>query len=215
MLTLLAKIRKTTGRKVKTLRKQGVLPAVLYGPKVRSQPLVVNLKEFEKVYREAGESTLIKLKIEDSKAENKEFQVLIHDVQKNPLTEIPIHADFYQPRLEEEVEATVPLVFEGEAPGVKELGGVLVKNISEIEVRALPQNLPKEIKVDVSVLKTFEDNIQIKDLELPSGVQVLKEPEEVIALITPPEKEELAEKPSEEEVEEEEKVEEKREGGEK
>jgi len=204
MLTLLAKAREVVGKKVESLRKQSLLPAVLYGPKIKSQPLNVDLKEFEKVYKEAGESTLIKLKIKDEKLKSKEFRVLIHDIQRDPLTEKIIHVDFYQPRLEEEVEVTLPLIFEGEAPAVREQGGTLVKIISEIEVRALPKNLPKEIKVDVSVLKTFEDNIKISDLKLPEGVKILKEPDEIVASVAPPEEEELAEKPVEKEVKEDE-----------
>jgi len=107
----------------------------------------------------------------------------------------------------------VPLVFEGVAPSVRDLGGTLVKNIQEVTVKALPQNLPHEIKVNVEKLKTFEDNILIKDLIVPQGGKILKEPEEVVALASRPEKieEELA-KPVEEKVEEVEKVEEKKEG---
>lgn len=203
MLTLSAKIRKDRGKKVKALRKKGVLPAVLYGPKIKSSSVQVDLKEFEKVYREGGESSLISLK-----AEGKNFQVLIHDVKKDPLAQKPIHVDFYQPDLEKEVEATVPLIFEQEAPAVQELGGTLVRNISEVEVKALPQNLPKEIRVDVSLLKTFEDHIFIKDLTEPEGVKILKDAEEIVAMVVPVEKvEEELEKPIEEKVEEVEKVE--------
>lgn len=205
MLSLSAKIRKSLGKRVKSLRKKDTLPAVLYGPKTKTLPLEVNLKEFEKIYKEAGESSLISLEID--KAKN---LVLIHEVAKDPLTEKPIHVDFYQPRLEEEIEAWVPIVFEGEALAVKELGGTLVKNISEVEVKALPQKLPKEIKVDVGSLKTFEDNILIKDLKLPERVKILKSPEEIVANVAPPEKvEEELVKPIEEKVEEVERVEEK------
>ena len=198
MLALSAKIRKDLGKKVKTLRKKGVLPAVLYGPKVKSIPLEIYLKEFEKVYREAGESSLVSLT-----ADGKKFLVLIHEVARDPLTEIPEHVDLYQPSLEKEVEAKVPLIFEGEPPAVKDLGGTLVKNFSEVEVRALPQKLPKEIRVNVDSLKTFEDHILIKDLALPQGVRILKEKDEIVVSVTPPEKvEEELEKPIEEKVEE-------------
>jgi len=203
MLTLKAKIRKELGKKIKKLKKQGLLPAVLYGPKIKPQPIEVDLKEFEKVYETAGESSLISLQIEDKK-----FPVLIHEIQKNPVSGKTTHIDFYQPILTEEVEATVPLVFEGEAPAIKELGGTLVKEIQEVEVRALPQNLPHEIKVNVERLKNFEDEIFIKDLEVPEGVKIQKEPDEIVAVVTPPEKvEEELEKPIEEKVEEVEEVE--------
>jgi len=205
MLTLPAKIRKTLGKKVKALRERGVLPGVLYGPRIKETlPLEINFKEFEKVYKEAGESTLVSLEIEDKKA-----PVLIHEVKLDPLTGKPIHVDFYQPRLEEEVEVTIPIIFEGEAPAVKDLGGTLVKNIHEVEVRALPQNLPHEIKVNMEKLKTFEDDILVKDLPTPKGVKILKELEEVVATVAPPEKvEEELVKPIGEKVEGVEKVEE-------
>ena len=210
MLTLSAQIRKERGRvKVKKIRKRGNLPAILYGPKIKALSLEINLREFEKIYKEAGESTLVFLKIQDEKTEP---MVLIHDVKLDPLALEPIHVDFYQPSLEEEVEVTVPIIFEGEAPAVKELGGTLVKNISEVEIKALPQKLPHEIKVNVEVLKTFGEHILIKDLMLPEGVKILKDPEEVVALVASPEKvEEELEKPIEEKVEEVEKVEKKRE----
>jgi len=217
MLVLSAKTRKIIGKKSKNLRKQGLLPAVLYGPEIKNLSLVVDLKKFEQVLKEAGESSLIKLKV-DNQAEDRnkkrEFLVLIHDVQVDPLTEKPIHVDFYQPKLREKVEAVVPLVFEGEAPAVKELGGVLVKNMTEIEVKGLPQDLPKEIKIDVSGLKTFEDVVKVGDFKLAPGIEVLKEAEEVVVLVTPPEKEEL-EKPVEEEASVKEVKEEKKGGDEK
>jgi large subunit ribosomal protein L25 len=136
------------------------------------------------------------------------YLVLIQEIQRDPLTEEPIHVDFFQPSLKEKIEIKIPLVFEGEAPAVKETGGTLVKNISELEIKALPQNLPKEIRVNVETLRTFEDKILIRDLKLPEGIEVLRNPEEIVASVTPPEKieEELA-KPVEEKVEEVEKIE--------
>src|SRR3989338_3480337 len=161
MSLLSAKIRKESGKKVEALRKKGILPAILYGPKIKNQLLEVSLKEFEKAHKEAGESTLVPLKIE---GESKEYKVLIHDVDKDPLTQTPLHVDFYQPSLEKEIEAMVPIIFEDEAQAVKNLGGTMVKNISELNVKALPQSLPKEIRVSIGGLNTFEDHITIKDL---------------------------------------------------
>ena len=228
MLSISAKIRKELGKKVKSLRKMGVLPAVLYGHKIKNLNLELDLKEFEKIYKEAGESSLIKLEVKNQKSKTElpkeakvkkrtessltvdEFLVLIHDIQFDHLTQKLIHIDFYQPELKEEVEVTVPLIFEGEAAAVKDLGGTLVKNISEVEVKALPQNLSHEIKVDIGNLKTFEDNILIKDLIVSKEVKILKEPEEIVAAVARPEKvEEELEKPVEEKVEEVEKVEKK------
>lgn len=210
MISLLVKIRKGLGKEARKMRKRNILPGVLYGPELKkAQPLEVDYKTFEKVYKTAGESSLISLEIE---GESKKYPVLIHEIQRNPLTGKIIHVDFYQVSLEEEITARIPLIFEGTAPAVKDLGGTLVKNISEVEVKALPQKLPKEIKVEVGVLNTFEDNILIGDLALPPGVKVLKEPTEIVASVLPPEKiEEELQKPVEEKVEEVERVEKKKE----
>jgi large subunit ribosomal protein L25 len=205
MLSLSAKIRKISGKKVKALRKKGVLPAVFYGPKLKNKTIEVDLKEFEKIYENAGESTLISLEIEGEKEKN---LVLIHEIERDPLSGRPIHVDFYQPSLKEEIEAKVPVILEGEAPAVKNLGGTLVKNILELTVKALPQNLPKEIRVNVSTLATFEDDILIRDLKVGEGVKILRQAQEIVAHVAPPEKvEEELQKPIEEKVEEVEKVE--------
>ncbi len=198
MITLKAKIREEFGKKTQKLRIKGIIPAVLYGPKTKNQSIEIDLKEFKKVFKESGESSLISLQINQTKR-----LVLIHEIKKDPLTEGPTHIDFYQPILTEEVEATVPLIFEGEPLAVKELGGTLVKAIQELTIKALPQNLPHEIKVNVENLRTFEDEILIKDLELPKDIKIKKEANEVVALIRPPEKvEEELEKPVEEKIEE-------------
>jgi large subunit ribosomal protein L25 len=204
MISLSAKIRKNVGKKVKELRDKEILPAVLYGPEVKNLNLELDLKEFEKVYKEAGESSLVSLNIE---GEKENFQVLIYEIQYDPLTDRPFHVDFYQPRLGEEVEATVPIILEGEAPAVKDLKGTLVTHISEVTVKAKPRDLPKEIKVNVEGLKTFDDAILISDLEVSEKIKILKEKKEIVASVSPPEKvEEELEKTIEEKVEEVEKV---------
>lgn len=210
MLSLSAKKRKDLKKKVKNLRQKGILPGVLYGPGIENVPLEIDLKEFEKVFKTVGESSLVRLLVD-----KKEYLVLVHALEFDPISQHPIHVDFYQPKLDEEITVTVPLVFGGEAPAVKELSGTLIKNIHELEVKALPQNLPHEIRVPVGKLATFEDNVTIKDLEVPEGVKIEKDPEEIVALVAAPQKveEELA-KPVEEKVEEVEKVEEKKEEGE-
>jgi large subunit ribosomal protein L25 len=212
MLSLSAKIRKDLGKKVKSLRKKGLIPGILYGPEVKNLPLEIDSKEFEKIFKETGESSLINLKIEDEKFKNKELFVLIHEIEREPLTLKPIHIDFYHPKLKEEVQALVPLVFEGESKAVKELEGTLVKNIHEVKVKSLPLNLPKEIRINIEKLKTFDDEILISDLKLPEGIKILRESQEIVAFVAPPEKvEEELEKPIEEKIEEVEKVVEKKE----
>ena len=210
MFTLPAQIRQIKGKKVKNLRMNDILPAVLYGTKIKPICLQINLKFFEKIYKQVERSSLIKLKINQPEKSSKEYLVLIHAVQQDPITEKIIHADFYQPKLEEKIEAKVGLIFEGEAPAVKELGGILVKNIYELTVKALPQNLPKEIKVDVSSLKKFGDAILVKDLIINKEIEILRSPEDlIVSVVQPKEIEEELEKPIEEKVEEVEKIEKK------
>jgi len=208
MLNLSSKIREVMGKKTKNLRKKGLLPAVLYGPKVKNLNLELNLKDFEKILKEAGESSLIKLQITGLPAGRqgdikKDYSVLIHDIERESIKGNPIHVDFYLPPTTEEIVVKVPIIIEGEAPAVKELGGTLIKDIHEIEIKGLLQNLPKEIKVDLSKLKTFSDHILIGDLNLPQGVKTLKDSKEIVISVAPPAKieEELA-KAVEEKVEE-------------
>ncbi len=180
----------------------GVIPAVVYGPGVKNISIQVDEKEFKKVFQKAGESSLIELEVEKEKK-----PVLVNEIQKDPVSDKIIHVDFFQASLKEEVEVMVPLVFEGVAPAEKDLGGTLNKNILEIEVKALPQNLPHEIIVNVESLKTFQDHILIKDLMLPPNVTILKKPDEIVVSVLVPRKveEELAEV-IEEKVEDVEKV---------
>lgn len=186
---------------------QGYIPGVLYGPGIENVVLEVDSKEFEKTFKEIGETSLVVL---DS-GKNK-YKVLIHETQRDPLTGKIIHVDFYQPNLKEEVEVAIPLIFEGEPPAVKDLGGTLVKNILEIDVKALPEKLPHDIKVDVGGLMTFDDAVLVKDLKVPDGVKILKDLEETVALVTPIEDvEEDLGKPIDEDVESVEKVETKKE----
>jgi large subunit ribosomal protein L25 len=205
MISLKAKVRKETGKKTSVLKDAGRIPAVVYGHKVKNISLDLDYKDFQKVLREAGESSLIELDVEGEKEKK---AVLIHEIQKDPVTDLYIHIDFFQTSLTEEVQVKVPLVIEGVSLAVKDLGGTLVKNISEVEVKALAKNLPHEIKVSIDGLKTFADHILIKDLILPKDVKVLAKPEEIVVSVAEPQKveEELA-KELEEKVDEVEKVE--------
>lgn len=206
MLTLYASLRTLKGKKTEQLRRTGLIPAVLYGPEMKPINLQVNAKEFKKIYQEAGESSLIELSVE---RESKKTIVLISEVQRDPLSEEIIHVDFFAPRLTEKIEAKVPLVFEGSSPAVSELGGTLVKNIQELEIKALPQNLPREIVVSIETLRTFDDRIRIKDLPIEnSSVEIVgHSQDDIVAQVVAPEKieEELA-KPIEEKPEEVERV---------
>jgi large subunit ribosomal protein L25 len=162
------------------------IPAVLYGKKIKNISLWINEKDFQKIYSQAGESTIFKVSIDGKDERN----VLIKEVQKDILDGRPIHADFYQVRMDEEIEATVEIEFIGESPAVKELAGVLVKNIDEVDVKCLPGDLPPKFIVNVSQLKTFDDYIYIKDLKVSEKVEILADPETVVAMVSPPRSEE-------------------------
>src|SRR3989344_3955948 len=198
VLTLKANPREVLGKKIKSLRKEGFLPAVIYGAKEASRPVVLNLKEFEKVWREAGESSLIELELGGEKK-----GVLIKEVQTDPVKDFPIHADFQAVSMDEKIEAEVPVHFIGESPAVKNFGGVLVKVLHEIEVEALPADLPQSIDVDIFLLENLEQRFLVKDLKLPPRVKVLAEPNEIIALVETPKAEEevTPETPSLEDIE--------------
>ncbi len=178
MLTLDTKKREANGN-MKSLRENGFVPAVFYGPGTETTSITVPLKEFRKVLEEAGESTVVTLKTEDG-----DKDALIHDVDVHPVSEVPLHADFYIFDKTKTVEVAVPLEFVGIAPAVKDLGGILVKVLHEVNIEALPMNLPHEITVDISSLTTFDSIIHASDLKLPSGVTLVDDAEEVVASVS-------------------------------
>ncbi|MFA6254324.1 MAG: 50S ribosomal protein L25 [Candidatus Paceibacterota bacterium] len=180
MLKLTAKPRTVFGKKNKNLREEGLVPAIVYGSKKeKNTSITLDLPEFKKILSQAGESTIISLELG-----GKGQDVLIHEVQSDPRSGFPIHVDFYVVSQDKELEVAVPLIFEGVSPAVKDLGGSLVKVLHELEIRALPKNLPHDIKVDISTLATLDDQILIKDLKLPTGVESVLDVEEVVAAIT-------------------------------
>src|SRR3989344_2654916 len=170
-LKLIAQKRSVTGKQTNTLRKHGILPAVLYGHNQETTVLELKEKEFAKIFKQAGESTIIHLDVE-----GKSLPVLIQDVQHHYLKDHPIHVDFYAVNMTETLKATVPLHFVGEAPAVKAMGGILIKNLSEVEVECLPGDLPSNIEVDVSVLEDFEKAIRVSDLQVSAQVRVWAAP---------------------------------------
>lgn len=214
IITLSAQPRTIVGKKLKSVRAQKLVPAVLYGHKVDTQMLTVPVVAFDKTYQKAGESALVDLAIEGKET----TKVLIHDVARDPVKGTVLHVDFYQVNMKEELTTEIPLVFTGESKAVEELGGTLVKSIEELEVRCLPSDLVHEITVDISSLVTFEDVLRVKDVILPKGMIALDDPEDVLVSVDEPATEaELAaleEKPVEDvaSVEVEEKGKEKEEG---
>ena len=142
--------------------------------------------DFKRLIKKSGESTVIDLRIDEKDNRN----VLIYDTQKDPVKDSYIHIDFFQVRMDEEIETEVELEYVGEAPAVKELGGVLVKNIDAIEVKCLPADLPSSITVDISSLKTFEDRITLGDLNISKKIELSIDLETVIVLVSEPRSEE-------------------------
>lgn len=164
-----------------------MMPAVVYGRKQASQTLLVSQKDFKKVWKTAGENMLVAIT-------EPKCNILIHSVSFHPSTDEPVHADFYAVEMDKKIEASIPLVFQGVAPAIKELGGVLVKVMHEIEVESLPAGLPHELIVDIQSLVTFENRIFAGDIKLPEGVTLKISLEEIIALVEAPREEEI-EKP--------------------
>ena len=180
MLTLEAKKRDVLGKKAfKALAPSRLIPAVVYGKKEKSTPISISVAEFKKVYKEAGESSVVGLNLEGVN-----FETLIHAVDFDPLTSEPRHADFYALEKGQKVEVAIPLHFEGVSLAVKNLGGVLLKVLHELEVEASPKDLPHSIMVDISMLETLESQILVKDLKIPSGVEVKADGEDVVAAIS-------------------------------
>ncbi|MCG2686709.1 50S ribosomal protein L25, partial [Candidatus Parcubacteria bacterium] len=150
MLSLKAQPRELKGRKTKKIKEQGLIPAVVYGHGFKSKSIQVLALDFKKVFKEAGESSIINLEIEGDKP----IKVLVYDMQRHPLKDNLQHIDFYKIKEGEKIKVETGLKFIGEAPAVKELGGVLFNNLSEVEIECLPEDLIHEIEVDISVLKT-------------------------------------------------------------
>jgi len=180
--------RKVTGRKVKILRREGILPANIYGKDIKSLAVQLDLKSFLPTYKEAGETGLVELKIA---GETKTRPVLIHNVQVNPIDSQPVHADFYQVDLKKKVITKVPIELVSEAPAVTQKIGILIQPLNEIEVEALPTELPDKFEVDISSLKEIDNAVTVADLKVPEGVKILTSQKEILAKIEPPAKEEV------------------------
>jgi len=180
---------------VKALRREGILPAVLFGGEGKATPLELSLNEFNRVYKEAGESTLLDLEVEGKKE-----KILISEVQHDPFGKT-LHADLRRIEAGEKITADVPILIEGESPTVKAGEGVLLTLLDEIQVECLPQDLPHEIKVDVSKLTEVGKGVEIKDLPIDqTKVKVLEhEPNELVVKIDYLQEEEVEEAPVAEE----------------
>lgn len=166
------------------LARKGFIPAVFYGPKEKSTPISIPLIDFKKVWKQAGESSVVVLK-----GDGVDVEALIQDIDLHPITGIPRHADFYAVEKDKKVKVEVSIEFIGLAPAVKDFGGTLVKVLHGLEIEALPRDLPHSVQVDVSSLVTMDSTIVAKDIKLPAGVELITKPEDVVASIAEPMKE--------------------------
>lgn len=175
---LKAEKRTVVGKKVKKLRREGLLPANVYGKNLESVALQVKVADFEKIYKEVGATGLIDLEF-DGKAK----PVLVKSLQMNFQYHTPLHADFYQVNMKEKIKAMIPVVLAGEAQAVTDKAGMLLQTLNEVEVEALPEKLPENIEISVEHLAAVGDGITVADLKAPEGVVILTEEGQSIAKI--------------------------------
>jgi large subunit ribosomal protein L25 len=177
----------TTERKdsAKAARSNGMIPAVIYGNDYKNQNLCLEEVGFARLYKEAGTSNLVDLKVADD-----DIKVLIHDVQHHPVSGKILHVDFYKVNMKEKIKTEIPLEFTGESTLVIDQEGSFIVNRDHVEVECLPSDLVDHINVDISGLTDFEQNIKVADLKIPEGLEILDDSEEVVALVQPPRSEE-------------------------
>lgn len=173
--------REVLGKKVKSLRREGLVPAVLYGHETVSIPLQVEERELNRVLAQAGGHRLIALKVGRSR---KRQMALARDVQWDVIAGKPIHVDFYAVVMTEKITTEVPLVFVGEAPAADQVGAMVLQGLDEVEIECLPGDLIEAIEVDLSGLKEIDQAIYVKDLRLPPTVEILTDTEELVAKVT-------------------------------
>ncbi len=184
--------RKVLGKQVKKLRREGILPGNVYGRDVKSAAVQVALKDFAAVYKETGETGLVDLELD-----SKTIPVLIHNLQTDYRNNV-LHADFFQVNLKEKVKTMVPLEIVGEPKAVAEKIGLLMNILSEVEVEALPEDLPEHIEVNVEALAAVDQQITVGDLKVPAGVTILTDAEQVVSKVGELVSKEAAEQAAEE-----------------
>src|SRR5918994_212638 len=183
-LELTLDAREAHGKANKRLRREGIVPGIVFGKGEDSTPVQVNAKTFETLYRSAGRTSVVKFRLP---GQSRATSGIIKSVQRHPLSGNPLHVDFFIVNLKQEMENDIPLNFTGEAPAVEATGGTLLHNLSSIHVKALPGDMPHEISVDVSVLTSLDVAIHVKDLNLNRDlVQVLTDGETLVATVVPP-----------------------------
>ena len=180
-INLSAQSRSVVGSGLKSLRNAGFVPGVVYGHNFDPLTVQVPIKDFDSAFKEAGQSTIVYLDLD-----GQSYPTIIQDIARDAVSDRIIHADFYKVRLDEKITANVPIVFVGESLAVKDFAGILVKNLSELEVEAFPQDLPHEITVDISALKKLNDHIMVRDIKLSNKIEIKGNMEDAIALVQEP-----------------------------
>ncbi|MDO8504613.1 MAG: 50S ribosomal protein L25 [Candidatus Liptonbacteria bacterium] len=186
-MELTAQVRTILGKKVKTLIAEGLIPAEFYSRGMKNEHLTIKSEEFKKVYKEAGENTIVNLVVN-----SKKLPSLIYEVKEHRLNGEIVHVDFYGVHMDEKIKTHIPIEFKNEPAAIKEKGGVLNKNLHEIEVEALPADLPRSFELDLSVLVDIGQSIYVQDLKVPKGVKVLTGHDMAIAGIAAARAEEVA-----------------------
>lgn len=188
-----AQRREVLGKKVKVLRREGKLPAVIFGHGLETTPIVMDMREASRTLSTAGSSTLVTIKLD-----GKEHATLVRERQYEVLQRTLLHVDFQAIALDEKVRTSVAVILgEEDAPAVKTYGAMIIQGTESIEVECLPQDLPDRIVVDMTALENIGDSILLQDLPALDGVEFLDDPETMIVVATS-----LAEEVVEEEVEE-------------
>jgi len=194
-LELHAEKRTLTGKKVRRLRREGWVPAVIYGPGVEGRPLQVRRREAEAVLAEAGTSQLVSVLVS---GERGPLHTLIREVQRDPISREVLHIDFYQVEMGKPITVDVPLVLVGESPVVERGLGILLQQRETIEIECLPKDLVEAVEVDLTALTEVGREITVADLAIPANIRVLADPDEVLVSVSPVEEAEEAEEEEEE-----------------
>ncbi|MFN2484136.1 MAG: 50S ribosomal protein L25 [Candidatus Limnocylindria bacterium] len=199
-LELSVDARTISGKANKRLRREGIVPGVVFGKGSDSQLVQLDAKELDALYRAAGKTSIVRLRMPDG---GRPKSVLIKDLQRHPLTGRPLHVDLFLVDLTQEMQADIPLVFTGEAPVVTLGEGTLLTNLDHLKVRALPVDLPHQLDVDIASLVDLDATIHVRDIPVPGEgkVTVLNDPDELVAKATPLRAKEVVEVPEAEAAE--------------
>jgi large subunit ribosomal protein L25 len=190
---LSAAAREVHGKAVKNLRRQGIVPAVVFGHGYASNAIQLDGHEFELLRRRTGRNTLLDLSLDGEKA----VPVLVHDIQEHPISRRPLHVDLLVVKMTEELTVEVAIVVTGESTAVERLGGVLLQLRNSVQVRALPDHLPQSVELDISPLEDFDQVLHVSDIVVPGDVTLVTDGGEPVARVQAPRVEEVAAEPEE------------------